>query len=109
MMPTMSAMTRSHERRTGSSEKYSAPKASTMIGMEITTTISQSMRKASARCQKPAYSSALGELDQLLAKILTLEQRDQALRRVVQTFDHRLPVLELSFGHVTRQRLERLA
>src|SRR2546423_3951006 len=109
MMPTMSKMTRSHERRTGSSEKYSAPKATTMSGMEITTTISQSMRTASARCQKPAYSSALGELDQLLAKVLTLEERDEALRRVLQAFHHGLAVLQFPFRDIGGQRLERLA
>src|SRR6185295_7336064 len=108
-----------------------------MIGIAITTTISQSMRSATARCQKPAYSkrrsarprasgcgssregggvpspkrgsTRSGELDQLLSKIFTLEERDQAAGRVLEPLDHRLAVLQSTLAEVAGKRVERLA
>src|SRR5512138_224694 len=108
-----------------------------MIGIAITTTISQSTRSATARCQKPAYSkrgsarlrasgsgrsregggipspkrgsTRSGELDQLLAKIFALEERDQPAGRVLQPLDHRLAVLQSTLAEVAGKRAERLA
>src|ERR1044071_2216165 len=108
-----------------------------MIGIAITTTISQSMRSATARSQKAAYSkrgsarscaggsarawagggipspkrgsTRSGELDQLLSKIFALEERDQAAGRALQPFEHRLAVLESTLAEVAGKRVERLA
>src|SRR5687768_706115 len=66
-----------------------ASKNRMLTGADTTKKIIQSMAKASSRTPNPAWS---GKLHQLLAEILSLEERDQPLGRVVQPFDHRLAV-----------------
>src|SRR5689334_18332346 len=52
--------------------------------------------------------ASLAESDQLLAEVFTLEQADKASRRIVDSLDDRLAVLELA-GSVERlQALQRL-
>src|SRR2546430_8871131 len=71
------------------------------IGKKITAT-----RSASRSFRRPDGSV---ELDQLLAEILALEQGDQSFGCIVDAVDDRFAVLELAFGVIAHQRLERLA
>src|SRR3990172_9185004 len=71
------------------------------------------MSDAATRFQKPTYSgpcgdAASGELDELLSKVLPLQQSDEALRRVLDAIDHRLAIPELAGDHQVEQRLVRL-
>src|SRR5579859_4829161 len=62
--------------------------------------MNMSIRKATKRFQKPTYSG-LRELDELLSKVPSLEERDQPLRRLLQALDDRFPIFERAL----RQRL----
>src|SRR4030081_3147471 len=70
-------------------------------GTSTTVTMSESIRNARKRLQKPTYSNetargASGELDELLAKILALQEPDESLGRVLQPFRHALAILDLA-------------
>src|SRR5512146_15906 len=69
------------------------------------------------RFQKPTYSSpesgagggaGSGELDELFSKVASLEEREEALGRVLDTLDHRLAVLQLALREIPGERLHAL-
>src|ERR1700716_1023901 len=79
-------------------------------GTSTRVTMSESIRNARKRLQKPTYSTgstrgvsaagatrrASGELDELLAKILALQEPDESLGRVLQALRHGLAILDLA-------------
>src|SRR6185436_913946 len=72
-----------------------------------TSRINVSMRVAAILFQNPTYSiraGASGELDELLAKIVALQQANQASRRGFDSIEHGLAVLELSCYDELEQR-----
>src|SRR4051812_8687775 len=74
--------------------------------------MNMSIRKATKRFQKPTYSTdrvaASGELDELLSKVPSLEERNEALRCVFEAFYDRFSIFELAERKRLAQNFERL-
>src|SRR3954465_8760801 len=79
--------------------------------------MNMSIRKATKRFQKPTYSTeragaadaaVSGELDELLSKVPSLEERNEALRCVFEAFYDRFPIFQLAERKRLAQNLERL-